>query len=60
MDNGMTAIKLGNQHILQIRNTKFLGIYIDDGLEWGDHIDHITKKIASGAYALQAVKRFIS
>ena len=29
MDN---AIKLGNQHILQVRHTKFLGIYIDDGV----------------------------
>ena len=56
----MTAIKLGNQQILQLRNTKFLGIYIDDGLEWGDHINHITKKIASGADVLQAVKRYLS
>ena len=40
MDNVMTAIKLGNQQILQVRNTKFLGICIDDGLEWGDHINH--------------------
>ena len=55
----MTPIKLGNQRILQVRNKKFLGIYIDDELEWGDHINHITKKIASGAYALQAVKRYL-
>ena len=53
----MTAIKLGNQQILQVRNTKFLGIYID--VEWGDHINHITKKIASGADVLQAVKQYI-
>ena len=52
----MTAIKLGKQQILQVRNTKFLGIYIDGG---GDHINHITKKIASGAYALQAVRRYL-
>ena len=25
----------------------------------GDHINHITKKIASGAYALQAVRRYL-
>ena len=59
MDNVMTAIKLGNQQILQVRNTKFLGIYIDDGLEWGDRINHITKKIASGADVLQAVNQYI-
>ena len=56
----MTAIKLGNQQILQVRNTKFLGIYIDDGLEWGGHINHITKKIASRADVLQAVKLYLS
>ena len=37
-----------------------LGIYIDDELEWGDHIDHISKKIASGSYALKTVKRTLS
>ena len=31
----MTPIKLGNQQILQVKN-KFLSIYIDDELEWGD------------------------
>ena len=61
MENVMTAIKLGNQQILQVRNTKFLGIYIDDGgLEWGDHINHIPKKIANEADVLQAVKRYVS
>ena len=34
-DNVMTPIKIGNQQILQVRTTKFLGIYIDDELEWG-------------------------
>ena len=33
----MMAITLGNQQILRVSNTKFLDIYIDDGLQWGDH-----------------------
>ena len=31
-------LKHGNSTIQRVRTTKFLGIYIDDGLEWGDHI----------------------
>ena len=43
-----------------MRTTKFLGIYIDDGLEWGDHIEHIIKKVSSGSYAIRNAKRLLS
>ena len=54
---GINNITLGTQNIQRVNCAKFLGIYIDDELEWGDHIGHISKKIASGSYALKAVKR---
>ena len=28
--------------------------------EWGDHIEHIAKKAASGSYAIRSAKRFLS
>ena len=58
--HGINNITLGTQNIQRVNCAKFLGIYIDDELEWGDHIDHISKKIASGSYALKAVKRTFS
>ena len=53
----MTNIALGSH---TINCAKFLGLYIDDNLTWGDHIDHVSKKIASGSYALNMVKRSLS
>ena len=38
----------------------FLGIYIDDKLDWGEHIQHISTKISSGAYAINKSKRLLS
>ena len=46
--------------IHRVRSTKFLGIHIDYELEWGDHIEHIAKKAASGSYAIRSAKRFLS
>ena len=58
ISNEMT-IKLGGQIIRRVNNAKFLGIHIDDELQWGAHIDHLSKKLASGSYAINAVKRLL-
>ena len=57
ISNEMT-INLGDQIIRRVNNAKFLGIHIDDELQWGAHIDHLYKK-ASGSYAINAVKRLL-
>ena len=36
---------------------KFLGIYIDENMNWGPHIEHCRKKMSSGLYAMNAAKR---
>ena len=51
---------MGNQHINRVRCTKFLGIFIDEDLDWSDHIDYVAKKISSGAYAIRAAKHILS
>ena len=55
ISNEMT-IKLGDQLIRRVNNAKKLGIHIDDELQWGAHIDHLSKQLASGSYAINAVK----
>jgi len=56
----MASIILRNKQILRINNAKFLGIYIDDALEWDDYINHIVKQLSSGSYAIHTVKRYLS
>ena len=58
--NDFKELHLGNQHINRVRCTKFLGIFIDEDLDWSDHIDYVAKKISSGAYAIRAAKHILS
>jgi len=41
-------IKIDNEKIYEVPKTKFLGIYIDNKLNWKDHISYISGKIARG------------
>jgi len=36
---------LGNIEIIKVQSCKYLGIYIDDELNWKAHIDHIFNKL---------------
>lgn len=53
-------MKLGAHNITSVSSVKFLGIIIDDGLEWTEHINHVVKRISSGSYAINSAKRFLS
>ena len=53
-------LHLSNNSITKISSAKCLGIIIYDELGWSEHINHITKKIASRSYAIYSVKRFLS
>ena len=44
-NNNRTSITLGNEQILRVNNANFLGMDIDGGLEWDDHINHIVKML---------------
>ena len=38
---------------------KSLGVYIDENLSWKTHIDHLSKKSASGLGALRCIRSFV-
>ena len=58
-DTLFEKVSLGNEQIRRITSAKFLGIIVDDRMEWGEHIDYVASKIASGAYALNAAKKHL-
>ena len=45
----MISIKIGTENIQRVSHAKFLGIIIDETLNWGPHIDYVAKNIASGS-----------
>lgn len=53
-------IKLNNEILQQVENTKFLGIIIDQHLTWKNHIDSITKKMLKISGILCRIRFYIS
>ena len=53
-------IKIGTEIIEQTSIAKFVGIFIDDQLNWKTHIDYVRNKLSSGLYALNISKHIIS
>ena len=43
-----------------LSRAKFLGIIIDDTLNWGPHIDYVAQKISCGSYAINTVNKYLS
>jgi hypothetical protein len=53
------TIKLGENAIHRVNCAKFLGVYIDDELEWDQHIKYVSSRLNSGCYAINSVKRIL-
>ena len=49
-------LKIGNNNIVQVADTNFLGVTISHDLKWEKHINKINLKISSGIYALNKTK----
>ena len=39
------GLKIGGEEIRRVDGTKFLGVWIDEGLKWTGHIENVKKKI---------------
>ena len=53
-------ITIDDKVISQEHSTKFLGVYIDDKLNWKKHIEHISKKISRGIGVLCKARRMLN
>ena len=60
--NNVNTIKIyvGNEEILQVQSTKFLGVYIDDKLSWERHITYIKAKVAKGIGIINKARKYLS
>ena len=50
-------LRLENKKIANVKYTKFLGLYIDENLDWNYHIDQLCNKISRGLYCMRSVKK---
>ena len=53
-------VKIGNTILPVVKNTKFLGMYIDENLNWNEHAKHLQLKLKSRSCLLNKGKYLLS
>ena len=59
ISNENNKIHIAGETINRERHTKFLGLYIDDKLNWDRHLMFTKKKLSSSLYVLNSVKHLL-
>ena len=57
---GDPEVKLGNCNIKRVKETKTLGVIIDDQLKWNAHIDNVVTKVSKAIGMIRRMKIFVS
>ena len=60
ISNSNCKLIINGEEIGLVSKTKFLGIIIDEHLEWKYHIDMCKRKISSGNYVLKSLKHILT
>ena len=50
-------IKIDNNEIEEVEHTKFLGVFVDNKLNWKKHISYISGKISRGLGVILKAKK---
>ena len=52
-------LKLGRDTVSRVQHIKFLGVYLDEYLDWGFHVKQVLVKMTAGNYSLNMIKNFL-
>jgi hypothetical protein len=57
----LCALTIGyKDKYIEVVNTKFLGIHLDNHQNWKDHIDQIIPKLSASCYAVRQMYHFVN
>jgi len=56
---GSLNVSIDGQLLERVEHTKFLGVFIDEKLNWKKHIDHIASKISKGLCAMGRIRNIV-
>ena len=57
--NNDLEIELGGNNIKRVKETKTLGVIVDDQLNWQTHLDSIVTKVSKGIGMIRRMKAFV-
>ena len=52
-------LTINKQKITKVRSTKYLGMHLDDQLNWNDHVTHVKNKFTQLKSAMHYISKFI-
>ena len=52
-------IKINNQILAEVSDAKYLGVYIDNKLQWNTHINNIKLRLSKGVSILSKIRHFV-
>ena len=55
-----SSLSVRDNNLSIVNNTKFLGLYIDEYLDWSVHLNHLINKLNSICYGVRVVGRYMS
>ncbi len=53
------SLSFENTEIMQVKATKFLGIFLDECLNWDAQVKHVCSKMVKNLYVLRSVKHYL-
>ena len=59
-DDANPGIIINGTRINQVHKAKFLGVFIDDKLNWSDHIKYVTQKISKGIGIIVKARKYFN
>lgn len=58
--NDVSKIQIGGREVKRVANVKFLGVYMDEHLEWSVHVKYLLSKLTAGIYSLNMAKNIVN
>ena len=57
--DGDLTVRLEGEKLKKVRSTKFLGVVIDDQLNWEAHLDHLSSKLNSSIVSIKRISKCV-
>ena len=58
-ENPQVKLQINDTEIEQVKTSKFLGVHLNEHLNWTEHISHVTKKVAQVSGMIYSSKSYL-
>ena len=60
INKSLLKIKIGQNEIIQKDSVKYLGIIIDNKMNWTQHINYLNAKLCKGSWVISKLKKYVN